>query len=70
MDLYFRGRASANKGFTPENMAQARCFYGRALALDPTNIEALVGTAGVDISSVGNFLSDDRRERAAAAKLS
>jgi tetratricopeptide (TPR) repeat protein len=68
MDLYFQGRASANKGLTPENMAQARCFYGRALALDPTNIEALVGTAGVDISSVGNFLSDDRRERAAAAE--
>jgi TolB-like protein len=68
MDLYFRGRASANKGFTPENMAQARSFYGRALALDPTNIEALVGTAGVDINSVGNFLSDDRRERAAAAE--
>jgi TolB-like protein len=48
MDLYFQGRACANKGLAPENMAQARSFYERALALDPRNIEALVGTATVD----------------------
>jgi hypothetical protein len=35
MDLYFQGQASANKGSTPENMAQARLFYERALALMP-----------------------------------
>jgi tetratricopeptide (TPR) repeat protein len=68
MDLYFRGRASENKGLAPENMAQARSFYERALALDPNNIEALVGTAVVDFSSVNQFLTDDRRARAAAAE--
>src|SRR6476620_330184 len=59
MDLYFQGQASANKGSTPENMAQARLFYERALALDPNNIEALVGTAHIDFLSIANFLSDD-----------
>ena len=37
-------------------MAQARSFFERALALDPGNIWALVGTAFVDFVSVGFFL--------------
>ena len=45
MDLYFQGMACVNKGLTPENLAQARGFFEHALALDPGNIEALVGTA-------------------------
>ena len=45
MDLYFQGMAWFNKGLTPEYMAQARGFFERALALDPSNIEALVGMA-------------------------
>jgi TolB-like protein len=68
MDLYFQGMASANKGLTPEYMAQARGFYERALALDPGNIEALVGTAFVDLVSFSIFLTDDRAARAAAAE--
>ena len=68
MDLYFQGVASANKGLTPEYMAQARGFYEHALALDPGNIEALVGTAGVDSVSVALVLTDDRAARAAAAE--
>ena len=59
MDLYFQGRASANKGSTPENMAQARGFFEHALALDPSNIEALVGTAYVDLAFCQLF--SDRR---------
>jgi TolB-like protein len=35
MDLYFRGRASENNGLAPENIAQARSFYERALELMP-----------------------------------
>ena len=37
-------------------MAQARGFFERALALDPGNIEALVGTAMVDSLVGGSFL--------------
>ena len=57
MGFYFQGRASANKRSTPENMAQARCFYERAaaLALDPGNVEALVGTAQVDAELAANI---------------
>ena len=45
MDLYFQGLAWFNKGFTPDNVAQARCFFDRALSNDPDNVEALVGSA-------------------------
>ena len=41
-------------------MTQARGFFERALALDPGNIEALVGTAKVDFNSGANFFTDDR----------
>ena len=68
MDLYFQGMACANKGWTPENMAQARGYYEQALALDPGNIEALVGTAGVDCVSSFLFFTDDRAALAAAAE--
>jgi TolB-like protein len=67
MDLYFQGSAWINKGITPEYMAQARSFFERALALDPSNIEALIGTALVDTNSV--HLIDDRAARMAAAEV-
>jgi len=68
MDLYFRGMASVNKGTAAENMAQARGYFERALALDPGNIDALVGIASVDFFSMWTFMSDDRASRAAAAE--
>ena len=68
MDLYFQGVACVNKGSTPENLAQARGYFEQALALDPGNIEALVGTAGVDNVSVALLFTDDRVARAAAAE--
>jgi TolB-like protein/class 3 adenylate cyclase len=68
MDLYFLGRASLNKGQTLENLTQAHDFFERALALDPGNVEALVGTALVDCSIGGSFLTDDRTARFAAAE--
>ncbi len=45
MDLYFQGMAWLNKGRTPDNVAQAHGFFDRALAADPDNVEALVGSA-------------------------
>ena len=45
MDLYFQGLAWFNKGMTPNNIAQARSFFDRALAADPDNVDALIGSA-------------------------
>jgi TolB-like protein len=67
-DLCFQGAAWLNMGRAPENMAQARGFYERALALEPGNVEALVGTAFVNFAIVTNLLPDDRIERLAAAE--
>ncbi|MGH6982191.1 MAG: adenylate/guanylate cyclase domain-containing protein [Stellaceae bacterium] len=68
MDLYFQGMARTNKGLTPEYMTQAREFFERALALDPGNIEALVGVAMVDTMFGGSFFTPDRAARLAAAE--
>jgi TolB-like protein/class 3 adenylate cyclase len=67
-DLYFQGAAWLNKGPSPENMAQARGCFERALALDPENVEALVGLASVDAQSGAFFLADDRSGRLGAAE--
>src|SRR5271154_2157066 len=45
MDLYFQGLAWLNRGPSPENIAQARSFFDRALAADPENVDALIGSA-------------------------
>jgi TolB-like protein/class 3 adenylate cyclase len=68
MDLCFQGAACFNKGVTPEYMAQARGFFERALALDPKNVEALVGTAQVDFAIGASYLSDEHDARLAAAE--
>ncbi|MCP3459305.1 adenylate/guanylate cyclase domain-containing protein [Bradyrhizobium sp. CCGUVB23] len=66
-DLYFQGMAWANKGITPNHLMQAHGFFERALALDPDNVEALIGTAGVEITLAGAYTTDDRAARLAAA---
>jgi TolB-like protein len=43
MDLYFQGQAWLNKSLAPDNVAQARSYFDRALAADPGNADALVG---------------------------
>jgi TolB-like protein/DNA-binding response OmpR family regulator/Tfp pilus assembly protein PilF len=69
MDLYFRGMASLNKGFAPDNLAQARALFERALALDPGHIEAQIGMATIDVSNVVIHLAaDDRAARLSAAE--
>jgi TolB-like protein len=68
MDLYFQGMLHANSGATPEYMARARGFFERALALDPGNVEALVGTANVDARSASYIMTDERAVRLAAAE--
>jgi tetratricopeptide (TPR) repeat protein len=68
MDLVFQGKAWFNKGLNPGYMAQARSFFEKAIARDPENVEALVGTIWVD-AILGNFhMSADWAARLATAE--
>ena len=71
MDLYFQGLAWFNKGLTPDNVAQARSFFDRALTADPDNVDALIGSARADATEGANsFVTDPMAAFAAAeAKL-
>ena len=68
MDLYFQGWARANNGTTEEYMTQAEAFFDRSLALDPGNIEALVGSARVKAAIGANLTRDDWTAQFAAAE--
>src|SRR5215468_1137130 len=67
-DLCFQGAVWLNRGRTPEHMAQARGFFERAVALEPGNVEALVGTAFANFAIGTNLMPDDRIERLTAAE--
>ena len=71
MDLFFQGLSWFHSGRTPKHVAQARGFFDRALAADPDNVDALVGSAAADIADGGNsFVADPAAAFAAAeAKL-
>jgi TolB-like protein/class 3 adenylate cyclase len=67
MDLYFQGLACFNKGITPDNIAQARSFFDRALSADPGNVDALVWSARTDAAAGGqSFVADPMAAFAAA----
>src|SRR5215471_9030736 len=68
MDLVFQGRAWLNKGLTPDYIAQARRFLEKAIALDPENVEAMVGLARVDANLGAAVMTDDYSARFAAAE--
>jgi TolB-like protein len=68
MDLNFQGRARWHKGPTPEHMTQARGFFERALALDPENVEAMVGMASIDVAVGVALLTDDKLASCSAAE--
>jgi len=59
MDLYFQGIACLYRAITIEHLAQARGFFEQALALDPASVEALVGTALVELNRGVLFSTDD-----------
>jgi TolB-like protein/class 3 adenylate cyclase len=67
MDLYFPGVAWFNKGLRPDTLARARSFFERALALDPGNLDAELGTAQVDAQLGFSYLIDDPRAYYATA---
>jgi TolB-like protein/class 3 adenylate cyclase len=59
LDLFFQGLSWVHRGRTPNHIAQARIFFDRALTADPTNVDALVGSAATDIADGGNsFVAD------------
>jgi TolB-like protein/class 3 adenylate cyclase/Flp pilus assembly protein TadD len=68
MDLVFQGRSCFNRGLIPDYMTQARRFFEQALALDPENIEAMVGLARVDQNLGASSMTDDRSAQLAAAE--
>ncbi len=68
MDLYFQGMAWANQGASPENYRRAYDLFERALALDPANIDALVGKARVASETAAASLTDDPATYLAAAE--
>jgi len=68
MDLVFQGFSWYNKGLTPDFLAQARSFFEKAVALDPGNVEAMVGLARVDSSLGAAVMTDDYLARFAAAE--
>ena len=68
MDLVFRGSSWYNKGLTPDCMAQARRFFEKAVALDPENVEAMIGLAGVDATTGAALMTDDWSARLTLAE--
>jgi TolB-like protein/class 3 adenylate cyclase/Flp pilus assembly protein TadD len=68
MDLVFQGKSCFNRGLIPDYMTQARRFFEQALALDPENIEAMVGLARVDQNLGASSMTDDRSAQLAAAE--
>jgi len=68
MDLYFQGKASLYKGWTPEYLAQARVTFERALALDPKNIDAMVWMALADLIIGTSYFTDERAPRLESAE--
>jgi TolB-like protein/class 3 adenylate cyclase len=67
-DLFFQGLAWFNKGPTPENFGRARGFFERALALDPSNVDALAWIASIDAQGHAGQFSADRAVRLASAE--
>jgi adenylate cyclase len=68
MDLYFQGMALFNKGHNPADVERARGFFERALALDPDNLDAVVGMACADVQAATGYYVDDKAERLASVE--
>ena len=66
LDLCFQGSAWLYKGPTPNNLAQARQFYDRALAVHPSNVDALIGSAAAHAVAAMSLVADPAVAFAAA----
>jgi TolB-like protein len=68
MDLYFGARDLINRGSTAEYLKPAEALLERALALDPTNVDALAAKGWVDMDLGAGFMTDDHAARLASAE--
>ena len=64
----FRGRAALNRGLLADAQHEALHHFGRAIAIDPNNAEALAGLAIAHADIVGNLMTDDRSSHLAAGE--
>jgi TolB-like protein/class 3 adenylate cyclase len=69
-DLYLQGMAWLDKDPRPVNVAQSRAFFARALAIEPDNVGALIGSAGADFWEAINSENPERAGRFASAEAS
>ena len=69
MDLYFQGMSVYNKGLTPSHLSEARKLFERALALDSSNVDAIVGAALANSMFAAAHMSDDRAAHLGAAEV-
>ena len=67
-DLVFQGLAYLYKGWTPKHLTQARGFFEQAMTLDPANISAMLGIAGIQVATSAIFVNDDFSVQLAAAE--
>ncbi len=67
IDFYLQGVAAFNRGRV-DNFERAKDFFTKAVELDPTNIDALVGAARVDAVVAAYSMPPDRREKLANAE--
>ena len=69
-DLYLQGMAWLDKDPRPVNVAQSRAFFARALAIEPDNVGALIGSAGADFWEAINSENPESADRFASAEAS
>jgi TolB-like protein/class 3 adenylate cyclase len=68
MDLYFQGRAWFNRGVTPDTVAKARGFFDRAIAADPSNVDAVVESGRTDMLAGAHAFAADPKAALATAE--
>ena len=68
IELYFQGTVWIYKGPTHENLAKASEFFERALVADQNCIEALLGSARVELGLGTTFIDENRWTHFAAAE--
>jgi TolB-like protein/class 3 adenylate cyclase/Tfp pilus assembly protein PilF len=68
MDLYFQGMSAYNRGLTPGRLSEASRLFEGALALDPHNVDAIIGAARAESAMAWSHMSDDRATHLAAAE--